>query len=351
VPDATTRALELRKGSADISPSGSLSADMVGTLRRDPNLEVEQQPGTVLAYLAFNLRDPILKDVRVRQAMAYALDRRPMIEYLWRNQVQPALSILPRQSWAYNEDVPRYDYDPDKARQLLDALAAIAVATELKLPFGVIAPLLPAMRKQALIDIVGQKGGGGDATFEYEIKPPKGHLSVEDALRKSAYSGPAPVPFDDYVETIIAQTVRNFVCTRRTIHKAFKDLIITPEVLNEIGPAINSASSIFLFGYPGNGKTSIAERITRAFGQLIWIPRAIGIDGEIIRLFDPANHEPMPLEGSAGLLDQRKIDKRWVRIRRPTIVVGGELTMDNLEVTLNTSTGVRHCARRKGISA
>ena len=100
-------------------------------------------------------------------------------------------------------------------------------------------------------------------------------------------------------------------------------------MLDRLGPAINSGRGLFLFGAPGNGKTSIAERVTAAFGQTIWIPRAIGIDGEIMRLFDPVNHEEMPLAASEGLLDQRKIDKRWVRIRRPTIVVGGELTMDS----------------------
>jgi peptide/nickel transport system substrate-binding protein len=121
VPDANTQALELRKGSADLTINSPMPPDTVMTLERDPALTVQRGPGTRLAYLAFNLRDPILKDVRVRQAMAYALDRRPMIEYLWRNQVQPAVSVLPRQSWAYNEDVPRYDYDPGKARQLLDA--------------------------------------------------------------------------------------------------------------------------------------------------------------------------------------------------------------------------------------
>jgi peptide/nickel transport system substrate-binding protein len=121
VPDATTQALELRKGSADLTINSPIPPDAIVTLERDPSLIVQRGAGTRLAYLAFNLRDPILKDVRVRQAIAYALDRRPMIEYLWRNQVQAASSILPRQSWAYNGDVQRYDYDPGKARQLLDA--------------------------------------------------------------------------------------------------------------------------------------------------------------------------------------------------------------------------------------
>jgi peptide/nickel transport system substrate-binding protein len=121
VPDATTQALELRKGSADLTSNSPMTPDTVVTLERYPSLVIQHSPGTRLAYLAFNLRDPVLRDVRVRQGFAYALDRRPMMEYLWRNQVQPAYGILPPLSWAYNNDVPRYDYDPAKARQLLDA--------------------------------------------------------------------------------------------------------------------------------------------------------------------------------------------------------------------------------------
>jgi peptide/nickel transport system substrate-binding protein len=121
VPDATTEALELRKGSADVIINGSFPPDTVLTLQREPSLAVESAPGTRLAYLGFNLRDPVLKDVRVRQAVAYALDRTPMIEYLWRRQAQPARSVLPPQSWAYNGNVPAYNHDPAKARTLLDA--------------------------------------------------------------------------------------------------------------------------------------------------------------------------------------------------------------------------------------
>jgi peptide/nickel transport system substrate-binding protein len=120
VPDETTEALELRKGSGDIAIN-ALTPDTVVTLQQNSNLGVEHGGGTRLAYLGFNLRDPILKDVRVRQAIAYGLDRRPMIEYLWRGLAQPARSILPAQSWAYNGDVPAYDHDPEKAKQILDA--------------------------------------------------------------------------------------------------------------------------------------------------------------------------------------------------------------------------------------
>ncbi|MGD0179980.1 MAG: ABC transporter substrate-binding protein [Terriglobales bacterium] len=119
IPDATTRALELRKGSADIAVT-SLTGDMVLALERESNLEVLRAPGTVLGYLAFNTRDPILKDVRVRQALAYAIDRAPMIHYLMRDFARPAYSLLPPESWAYDGNVPRYDYNPDRARQLLE---------------------------------------------------------------------------------------------------------------------------------------------------------------------------------------------------------------------------------------
>ena len=120
VPDTTTRALELRNGSADIA-SNALTSDMIVALEKESNLEVQRTPGTVLSYLAFNLRDPILRDVRVRHALAYAIDRRPMIHYLWRDFAQSAASILPPQSWAYDADVPNYGYAPEKARQILDS--------------------------------------------------------------------------------------------------------------------------------------------------------------------------------------------------------------------------------------
>jgi peptide/nickel transport system substrate-binding protein len=120
VPDTTTRALELRKGSADLEVN-ALTPDMVLTLEREPKLSVLRGPGTVLGYMAFNLRDPILKDGRVRQAIAYALDRRPLIHYLMRDAARAAASVLPPESWAYDDRVQQYSYDPAKARQLLDA--------------------------------------------------------------------------------------------------------------------------------------------------------------------------------------------------------------------------------------
>ena len=119
VPDDTTRALELRKGSGDAAIN-SLNPDTIVTLQDDPKLAVDKAPGTTYSYLALNLRDPILKDVRVRQAMAYAMDRGPLVHYLWHDMVRPAASVLPSQHWAFNGAVPQYEHDVAKARQLLD---------------------------------------------------------------------------------------------------------------------------------------------------------------------------------------------------------------------------------------
>ena len=126
IPDATTSALELRKGSADVAIN-SLVADTVVTLERDPNLTVMQSPGTIYAYLAMNLRDPILKDVRVRRAIAYAINVEPIIHYLLRDEARPAYSVLPPQHWAYDGDVKRYPHDPERARQLLNEAGYHAV--------------------------------------------------------------------------------------------------------------------------------------------------------------------------------------------------------------------------------
>ena len=215
------------------------------------------------------------------------------------------------------------------------------LAREMAVPFGVLNPVFQVMRKQMLIDIVSQRGNSGDAGFVYEIKPPKGTAALQDALDKTTYVGPAPVPFGDYVESVLAQTVKKMLVTRRSIRKAFEDLVVTEDVLNEIGPAINSAQSIFFFGYPGNGKTSIAERITRLMGDAIYVPHAVEANGQIIKVYDPIQHTMVADEAEEEETPDTIVrrggthDQRFVRVRRPTIVVGGELTMPMLDLKFN----------------
>jgi len=218
------------------------------------------------------------------------------------------------------------------------------LAREMALPFAVLNPVFLAMRKQSLVDIVGQRGSSGDAAFLYEIKPPKGTLAVQEAMDKTSYVGPAPVPFSDYVESVLAQTVKKMAVTRRSIRKAFEDLVITDEVLNEIGPAINSAQSIFFFGYPGNGKTSVAERITRLMGDAIYVPHAVEASGSIIKVYDPIQHTIVADAEAAGeatdtsfMKKAALFDQRYVKVKRPTIVVGGELTLPMLDLKYNTT--------------
>ncbi len=214
------------------------------------------------------------------------------------------------------------------------------LANSMAIPFAVLNPVFQVMRKQSLIDIVAQRGNSGDAGFVYEIKPPKGTAALQDALDKTTYVGPAPVPFSDYVESVMAQTIKKLVVTRRSIRRAFEDLVITEDVFNEIGPAINSAQSIFFFGYPGNGKTSIAERITRLMGDIIYVPHAIEAGGHIIKVFDPIQHTPVAEDDANDMTETvlkrgGHYDQRFIRVKRPTIVVGGELTMPMLDLKFN----------------
>ena len=155
-----------------------------------------------------------------------------------------------------------------------------------------------------------------------------------------SYFGSAPVNFEDYVKSVTAQTINDQNPTEEDLERAFSDLLIDPQLMVKLGPAVNSGKGMFLFGYPGNGKTSIAERITAAFGPYVWMPRCISMDRDIVRLFDPMNHEEAPLEDTDSFLSETNFDKRWVRIKRPTIVVGGELTMEHLEIQYNATTGI-----------
>lgn len=217
-------------------------------------------------------------------------------------------------------------------------MAGSDIAQDMCVPFGIVNEILPKMRQQGLIDMVATRNDAiGDAGCEFEIKPPKGTNALEDALKKTEYVGPLPIPFAQYTKMVAAQTIKGVEVTRNNIEHAFKDLVITPEVFNEIGPAINSAASIFLFGFPGNGKTSIAERITTLMGDDIYVPYAVEANGQIIKLYDPIMHERADddAEEVSSLLRGSQYDERFVKIKRPTIVVGGELVLPMLDLRYN----------------
>ncbi|MBN1395430.1 MAG: AAA family ATPase [Pirellulales bacterium] len=210
------------------------------------------------------------------------------------------------------------------------------IADQIKLPFVLADELLRNLKESRL---VVHRGSAPMNDFQYQLSD----LGRERGRRYSqhcTYFGAAPVALTDYIASVKAQSLAGQHPTPDDLLRAFDGLLLGKSILDRLGPAISSGRGLFLFGPPGNGKTSIAERITKVFGWEIWIPRAIGVDGEIIRLFDPMNHEEVPPAAGNGLYDRSKIDKRWVRIRRPTIVAGGELTISQLEVTINSSTGI-----------
>lgn len=210
------------------------------------------------------------------------------------------------------------------------------LAEHISLPFRMIDPLLQQLKQDRF---VAHKGSSMMNDYVY-ILTELGRERGKKLSEHCTYFGAAPVTLKAYIDSVSKQTMGTQNPTEADLKRAFEDLLIDKSMLKRLGPAINSGRGLFLFGAPGNGKTSIAERVTKAFGEYVWVPRAIGIDGEIMRHFDPSLHEEVPPDSHEGLLDNRKIDARWTRIRRPTIVVGGELTMEMLEVTLNGATNV-----------
>jgi hypothetical protein len=210
------------------------------------------------------------------------------------------------------------------------------VADQVKLPFKLVEGLLHQLKSDQL---VYYRGSAAMGDYQYQLTD-MGRERARRFADHCTYFGSVPVSLSDYIDSVGAQSLTNQHPTADDLRRAFSDLLLNKRILDRLGPAINSGRGLFLYGAPGNGKTSIAERATSAFGAFIWIPRAIVVDGEIIRVFDPMNHNEAPVERGEGLLNDHKVDRRWVRIRRPTIVVGGELTMSALEVTTNTATGI-----------
>jgi hypothetical protein len=192
------------------------------------------------------------------------------------------------------------------------------IASQVKLPYKVIEPMFRQLRQDKHIDLAGTTSTGDSEYVITESGRERARRYIEEC---SYFAGQ--------------------VVTKEDLRRAFEGLIINEAMMNRLGPAINSGRGMFLFGEPGNGKTSIAERVTEAFGTTVWIPRAITIEGEIMRIFDPAVHESVedPITNS-GLMDSQDIDRRWVQVKRPTVIAGGELTMNELEISLNPTSKI-----------
>jgi predicted ATPase with chaperone activity len=201
------------------------------------------------------------------------------------------------------------------------------IAQRLCLPFGILEDVLLALRSRQVLVHQGQAALND---YCYALTE-QGVSRARAAMQACSYVGPVPVPLDEYVTSVEAQTIRAEPARREQLTTAFRGISIEPELLDLLGPAVNSGAGLFLYGAPGNGKTTLAKRITHCFGQHIWIPRTLTEDGQFIKLYDAACHESVE-DSESSLIKTAHIDTRWVKIRRPTVVVGGELTMDNLEI-------------------
>ena len=204
----------------------------------------------------------------------------------------------------------------------------VDLAGHIGLLFGIVEKVLHRLKNERLVELKGQ------ATLNdyfYELTD----FGIERARQYVAqcpYGGAAPVALEDYYTSVAAQSPKSGSLRHEDLRRAFEGLTLSSDMIFRIGRAMLSRKGLFLHGPPGNGKSSIAERITRAFGSSIWIPRALLAAGQIVRLYDPTCHEARP--ENVG-----EFDRRWVRIRRPTVIVGGELRMESLDITPNRETG------------
>ena len=222
------------------------------------------------------------------------------------------------------------------------ALSGQQFTDRVKLPFlNVVDKVLKFLREEEYVEISGSQGGYSERAYEYMITA-KGRLKAHEALERSQYAGPAPVPLQGYLQVLKAQALGEMVIDQEEIRRAFEGLVIGERLLDQIGPAANSARSLFLYGPPGNGKTTIAEGIARILKGSVLVPYAVEVDGQIIQVFDPLNHQPVAQKQaahngswgggfSAEALESRK-DDRWLVCKRPVVVVGGELVLPQLEL-------------------
>jgi hypothetical protein len=210
------------------------------------------------------------------------------------------------------------------------------LADRLCLTYSVIDPLVDHVRAERLVEVRGASGVG-NAGYRYALTD-LGRDRARQFLDVNQYVGPVPVPLAQYVAAIRDIAARRPRLDRSNIARGFEHLVVGPAMLDQLGPAVNSGKAVFLYGPPGNGKTVIAEGIGRTLGGDMYVPHAVDVDGQIITVFDPVNHEPLGVACDAGpavVHHSGEGDRRWVHVKRPVVVVGGELTLDMLDLTFN----------------
>ena len=235
-------------------------------------------------------------------------------------------------------------------------ISGVSIADEIGLPFaGVVEEVINFLALEKLVEMRGGKGFGR-ASFDYTLTV-RGREVAREAIKRSSYTGKAPIPLNQYSQLVRLQMQDNIFLEADKLEKAFKGMVFPKGIFEQLGPAVNSSRSLFLYSPPGNGKTTIAEIVADVMGGEVFVPYAIEVDGQVIKVFDPLNHRkvdlsrsasrPPPLKGDDKLGTRitklvKKIgpefDRRWVLSRRPSVTVGGELTLETLDLIYNENT-------------
>ena len=204
------------------------------------------------------------------------------------------------------------------------------ISTQIRLPFRMLDEFLRQLKKEQLVAhrsaASSPLSGATMPDFHYELTQ-GGYERAKRYREVTTYYGATPVTHEEWVASIKAQSLSKQRPTPEDLRRAFEDLLLPDKFFSQVGQAVAAAKSLFLHGLPGNGKTSIAQRICSTFGRNIWIPRSLIYDGEIVRLYDPIVHK------AVDSTPNPRIDHRWIQIVRPTVIAGGELTLDQLEMT------------------
>jgi len=200
------------------------------------------------------------------------------------------------------------------------------IADSIKLPISIVDTAIETLRRDKLVEVKGATQYAR-VTYKFAITE-QGKSRASELLEICRYVGPAPVPLEDYRSMAEMQTIKNIVVTDDSVKKAFSHLIIKEDLVRRLGPAISSGRAIFLYGPPGNGKTTIAEVIGNVLPGSIYVPYAIIVEGQIISIYDPVTHIPASPE-------RDRLDTRWLLVRRPVVMTGGELTLRMLDLEFN----------------
>jgi len=227
------------------------------------------------------------------------------------------------------------------------------VADIVGLSFSVIEPMMEELKVRQFFEVKRSLGYGLISSV-FALSD-SGRKRARECYENNQYVGPAPVPAAQYMAGVEAQKPKRGWLSRETLEKAYRHVVLAPKTLSQIGPAVNSGKSLLMYGQPGNGKTYMAEALIKLESSPVFVPHAIEYNGSIIQFFDPLSHTPIQSTDDTERLFslQRPYDSRWVRCQRPFIVTGGELTLEMLELSYNSTTKIydapRHLRANNGM--